>query len=528
MISSFQFGPYAVFRSVFQPRLQRWSWIDIAIMLSWTVVVCLQMAHHTMGRDEVRALSIALAGDNLLSMLGGLHGEGHPALWYLLLRWTHDVFGDVAVLPGMAFAISAGAVALLIFRSPFPRAIVILIVASHCFLFEYSVMARNYGISALLLFMIAATYQTSRDRGVLLGCLLFLLANSNVLAAIMVGAFLLFWLLDLVETMGVRWTPQLRNFILNASIATAGVIVCGITILPTFNDAATRDFSATSPVIAALKALLNPAGTTAGTLFVWNIPHVLGSILLYGLTLGLVPKRAAFFAAITGLAVFSLFSSLAASGEYRHALVWLSFCIALYWICWNEIAKSVNDLSKTPVQTVCFNVGLLTFLTVLALNFFAGLSDVRAAVFGRQVESRSADLGRLISARPDLAEAVIVGEPDYMAEALPYYVHNRTFLVREHRFGNVVRFSRSGQLDTNLGETLQVSRELLQTTKSPVIVVLSHRLGETVPNRRYAEGYNWTFQASGNQIRDFVSSTELIAKFGPVTTDETYDVYLLK
>jgi len=153
---------------------------------------------------------------------------------------------------------------------------------------------------------------------------------------------------------------------------------------------------------------------------------------------------------------------------------------------------------------------------------------VRAAVCGRQVESRSADLGRLISARPDLAEAVIVGEPDYMAEALPYYVHNRTFLVREHRFGNVVRFSRSGQLDTNLGETLQVSRELLQTTKSPVIVVLSHRLGETVPNRRYAEGYNWTFQASGNQIRDFVSSTELIAKFGPVTTDETYDVYLLK
>jgi hypothetical protein len=128
-------------------------------------------------------------------------------------------------------------------------------------------MARNYGISALRLFMIAASYHTARDRGILLGCLLFLLANSNVVATIMVGAFVLFWLLDLVETMGMRWTRQLRNFILNASIATLGVIVCGITILPTYNDAATHDLSATSPVIAVLRALLSPASTIAFPIF---------------------------------------------------------------------------------------------------------------------------------------------------------------------------------------------------------------------------------------------------------------------
>jgi hypothetical protein len=497
-------------------------------MLSWIAIVCLQIVHHTMWRDEVRVLSIALAGDNLLTMLRGLHGEGHPALWYLLVRWTHDVFGHVAVLPGLAFVISATAVALLIFRSPFPRTIIILIVGSHCFLFEYSVMARNYGISALLLFMIAASYHTARDRGILLGCLLFLLANCNVVAAIMVGAFLLLWLLDLVETMGRRWTPQLRNFILNASIATVGVIVCGITILPTFNDAATRDLSATSAVMAVLRALLNPAGTIAFPLFGGKALSVLGSILLYGITLGLMPKRAAAFAAITGLAIWSLFSSLAAGGGYRHAMVWLSFCITLYWICWKEVANSVNDLSKTPVQTACFNAGRLMFLTVLALDFVAGLSDVRAAVVGRQVESRSAELGRLISARPDLAEAVIVSEPEIMAEALPYYVPNRIFLVREHRFGKVPHFSRSGKLDTNLGEIIQVSRELLQTTSSPVIIILSHRLGNIVPDHPYKEGLNWTFQASSNQILEFLSSTELIASYGPAETNETYDVYLLK
>lgn len=510
------------------PRPHRWGWMAVGLMLSWTAIVCLQIAHHAMWRDEVRALSIALAGDSPLSMLRGLHGEGHPALWYLLLRGAHDVFGHAAVLPGIAFVISAASVALLIFRSPFPPAIIILIVGSHCFLFEFSVMARNYGISALLLFMIAASYRTARDRSILLGCLLFLLANTNVVATIMVGAFLLFWLLDLVETMGVRWTPQLRNFILNASIATIGVIVCAITILPPFNDAATHDFSATSPGMAVLRALLNPAGTIVFPLFGGKLLDVFGSVLLYGIAFGLMPKRAAAFAAISGLVVFSLFSSLAASGGYRHAMVWLSFCIALYWICWKDVANSVNDASKTPALTHCCNAGRLMLLTVLALNFVAGLSDVRAAVFGRQVESRSAELGRLISGRPDLAQAVVVSEPETMAEALPYYVPNRIFAVREHRFGSVIHFTRSGKLDTNLGDILQVSRELRQMTSSPVIIVLSHRLASIVPDQLYKEGYNWTFQASSNQILEFSSSTEMIARFGPAETNETYDVYLLK
>ncbi|WP_246621136.1 hypothetical protein [Rhizobium laguerreae] len=53
-------------------------------------------------------------------------------------------------------------------------------------------MARNYGISALLHFVIAANYQPRRKRGYLIGGLFFLLANTDVIAAIMTGAFILF------------------------------------------------------------------------------------------------------------------------------------------------------------------------------------------------------------------------------------------------------------------------------------------------------------------------------------------------
>ncbi|XKM38641.1 hypothetical protein A4U53_006805 (plasmid) [Rhizobium ruizarguesonis] len=60
-------------------------------------------------------------------------------------------------------------------------------------------MARNYGISALLLFVITANYQAWRTRGYLISGLFFLLANTNVIAAIMTGAFILIWFLDLLE-----------------------------------------------------------------------------------------------------------------------------------------------------------------------------------------------------------------------------------------------------------------------------------------------------------------------------------------
>src|ERR1700682_2713099 len=57
---------------------KRRSWIDVSIFLLWFVMVCFLALHHVMWRDEVRALSITLDGNNIIEMLKKLHGEGHP------------------------------------------------------------------------------------------------------------------------------------------------------------------------------------------------------------------------------------------------------------------------------------------------------------------------------------------------------------------------------------------------------------------------------------------------------------------
>ena len=64
----------------------------------------------------------------------------------------------VLVLKVLSILIAGAAMLLFIFRSPFPLPLKVLFVFSLLPLYEYAVMARNYGISMLLMFSFAALY----------------------------------------------------------------------------------------------------------------------------------------------------------------------------------------------------------------------------------------------------------------------------------------------------------------------------------------------------------------------------------
>jgi hypothetical protein len=214
------------------------DWIRILLFGLWLAVVGALAWRHVIWRDEARALSFAIQGEDWIAMLRGLHGDGHPALWYFLLRSVHGITGRPEALGLVAFAVAAAAAWLIVWRSPFPRPLIGLILASHFFIYEFAVMARNYGIGMLILFVLAIAYPKCRGRGVALGALLFLLANCNVIATILAGAFLIFWFVEILEETGPRWSPAMTHFALNAAIAAAGAALCFATVYPTFNDAA--------------------------------------------------------------------------------------------------------------------------------------------------------------------------------------------------------------------------------------------------------------------------------------------------
>jgi hypothetical protein len=67
------------------------DWIRFLLFGLWLAAAGALAWRHVMWRDEVRALSTATQGENWIAMLRGLHGEGHPALWYLLLRAAYGI-----------------------------------------------------------------------------------------------------------------------------------------------------------------------------------------------------------------------------------------------------------------------------------------------------------------------------------------------------------------------------------------------------------------------------------------------------
>ena len=105
---------------------------------------------HAAWLDEWQALQIALQSPTLSDLLGNLHYEGHPPLWYLLLRSVALVVPYLWVLAITQLAVALGIQALILFRAPFGRLERLLIGGSFFILFEFGTLSRSLGLGALL------------------------------------------------------------------------------------------------------------------------------------------------------------------------------------------------------------------------------------------------------------------------------------------------------------------------------------------------------------------------------------------
>ena len=226
-----------------------------------------------------------------------------------------------------------------------------------------------------------------------------------------------------------------------------------------------------------------------------------------------------------------MFFLLIYPGDYRHEATWLTFVVAMYWICWKpdgaareQAAPHSNGGSFALVR----RVGFAFFLVLIGVQATLGLADLAFAAIVGTPESRSRDFADLVSRRPDLKDAILIGDPDYMLEPMHYYLPNPMYFVRERRYGEYVRFTRKARLELTLGDILDEARAIRVSTGRPVAILLAWRLGEMDSARVYRESYVWTFSAPGDQIERFREATTLLAQFPKATSNESYDIYLLK
>ena len=505
----------------------------VAILLGWCAIVLLVALRHEMWRDEVRALSFAMDAKSLADLAALLKNEGHPMLWHTLLYAGYGLTGAKWILPLGSALLCAGAVVIFVFKSPFPNWIKALFVFGGLPSYEYSVMARNYGISMLLMFLFAWAYPKRHERPLWLGALLALLANTNIHSLLLAGCLLAFWLWD--ELVHEPSAPLRRR----AAPLSAAVVLVAVaaafslwTMWPTAEITAS-DVSAYT-VANVAKALgrtaVNPAGAfheiapgDAGAL------TLVASMVLAASTLGLVIEPIALVTGWAGLFALSVLFQVVYKGDYRHQGLFVVFLLTLYWIVLARAGKGDGQRLRGKMARVGLSIGLPIILSILVVT---GAKKIYVDV--RRPMSASQDFGAFLRNHTEYAHAVLVAEPDFYVESVRYYVDNPIFILREQRFGDTIRFVRSAQLDLTLAELLRGAWDVHLRTQRPVLIVLGH-LDELDPGavqtkERQTKSYLFkrTFSWSADEVADLRACTKLLQPFDDhVAEDERYRVYEL-
>ena len=499
------------------------------ILFVWLAVVIFTAAHHEFWRDEVRALTQVRLSGSLAELYELTQYDGHPVLWFLFLSAGRLFTNSQLILPIISILVAFFAVALFLFYSPFPLWFKCLFIFSGFPLYEYSVMARSYGLTMLFLFISAWLYKTKKEHPLRLAFALFLLANTHVLAAILVIPIVFMWICDfyLEQRSNLR---AYRQLVLPLVIILAGFLLSLFWSFPRENTIFTSlPKQSPTEMIFALQSGLKTALLDPGRFFVrlmpFALPALVISALLYLTLIGLLGKPALFLAGFGSLLAFGAFFGIAYRGTYRHQGIFLVFLLVLYWL-FLEAGRKDNPSSG---NRLLFNLGFYGGLLALVLgNVILGYQAIRQDL-DRQMSSSKA-FGAFITGSAVYQNAVIVPEPDYMMEPLPYYAPQAVlYYPREGRFGEMVNWTTEAREHLSLGELLAAAKEIKKTEHKPVLIALGHFFD--IQNER--EGTEWysfnkLFTWNNAEWQEFFKETSLVATFNAAISDENYLVFELK
>jgi len=493
------------------------------LLAAWLTIVIFTASRHEYWRDEIRPWSLAGAAHSPLDLFHRIRYEGHPILWYLILYLARSMVDTPLALPITSIAIAGAAVAIFMLRSPFPLWMKAIFLFSALPLYEYSVMARDYGISMLLLFLVASLYHNRSKRWLSLSIALALLANTNIHATILTCLLMVVWAWDELRARKVASDQMLgRRFLAAVGIVSLGVALSVLVVSPPRDTILTGFYSRTaSDFTAALRgAVLEPSAGFAA-LFPPFVPWVIGHVVLYLAVFGLLRRPALSLAAAAGLVAMGVLFRAAYGGSYRHTGVFLSFLVCLYWMACD--APDRGTLHKLGMWL--FDVGRAALVFLVLASVYKDpivLVDIRSEM------SSSKALGAFLRASPAFHDAILVPEPDYFIEALPYYAPNPIYLPREHRFGTMSTWSSAADVDLSLEQVVSAAQGLKTQYGRPVLVVFGHPalVTDAAGDIRYLYNKHFTWTTGEREVAR--RSLTPVAQFVAAVGDENYWVYAVK
>ncbi|MDD5609951.1 MAG: hypothetical protein PHH69_00210 [Candidatus Omnitrophica bacterium] len=422
------------------------------LILVYTVINVFAIMHHEPWRDEAQAWLLARDA-NLFSLFKSMHYEATPALWHLLIMPFAKAGLPFITQFIIHLFIAIAAVTLFLYYAPFPNLTKLLFIFSYYLAYEYSVIARNYSISILLLFLIAILYPKRFKLPIIYSLLIFLLSNTNALSIFPAFALIIIFILEFH-----KYAVRDKKTYLSILIMLLGSVLAILQIYPykdswyLFNFDLFYKTNYLEPFYAIARTFIPFAPSS---LFYIS----LASIILIIMALPILTEAMAF--SILALSYTGLFYVLIFhSAERWHAGFLLIILIFSLWIA-TYYSNHVKEKTDKRLLKSLF-IKDYTRLSLFFLNICLILSvifTIKAYLLEyKYCFSGARDMAEFIQ-KNDLDDSIIIAQNSPSASALlPYLPHAKFWYAGEKEFGTYVIFSLQNRLSHPLSAFETISR----------------------------------------------------------------------
>ncbi len=490
---------------------------EILVLTCFLALCGFNLIHHAMWRDEMQPWLFARDSGSIPQLLGNLHYETHPRLWYLIL-WVIARFTiNPAAMQAANFLIIGSAMALFVFFCPLPLLLRAMAVFGCFFVNEWGEISRNYALGVLFCFAFCALFPARRRGYFGLAAILFLATQSNHYAGIMAAALAGLAAFEACTNPDLR--ARIRTHRLDAA-ASVLLVLCGLFMAARVGiaqpDASganySFEFNSGAKLATAFEAICD------GFLpQLWNwtsdyLPAIPGLHAILGMAVLLLAvgyfwrKGTVFWTHLAGgvALAFVIFSQHQVMPRHSgHLYLW--FLVCAWMACYFPKQGSSPAGGKQSMRQAFLIYPLLT-LHVLASAYITNRDYHKPYSLSKTAA--------LYIKQHHLDTLPIAAYPDHSIMPLSGYLDKPLYYLNEGRWGTFIVENNRRPTDWDVPRLYEALKAFAAQGHPEFLVVLS------APIKVLANGYTFVAGRYGD--------VSLVTSLGPSVSGEDYWIFYYK
>lgn len=376
---------------------------DVITLIIYLLGVCTVSFFHEPWFDEAQSWAIARSGTIKEILFEIPHYEGHPPLWHLILVPFAKLGAPYELsLAAVNIFFMTLAVAVLLFKSPFPKLIRCLLPFNFFLFYQYGVISRPYCILVLAIFLAAVCYKNRNEHPVKYLLCLALMCAVHSYGIMIAGCLCIVWLIEifteykksgkLADILKDRRCWLMFCLLIFAMLVMAAIVPDENVYLGGKMSSETEkkfDFSCINILFcfvifsdSIITSFFNYAGVPSE--IVSQIPVIVVSILLVALFVTITYRNKKLQTFLLPYGVLSIFGSFVYISPH-HIGVITAFVIFVLWIIvdengkvllpeyMNKISAKIGKKLKVIVKAIAF----LPLLIPIAWSCTSSYFDIR-------------------------------------------------------------------------------------------------------------------------------------------------------